>query len=184
MGSSKASTGRTSPETGLRTKEGTETYGDLNALYDEFSASPEADAISKAGMELLTRDTLARNLGLAHNLIADETASQQKGLSRSLLSRGVSDSGFATSQLLSSGNEISGKFLNDAVARSSQEELQGKLGGSELIKGLMATKTGLAGLLSDYVANLLGAGTAGQASNYGARQAGKTASNTLLGKVL
>jgi hypothetical protein len=184
MGSGKTKTGKVDVRTAIGQPEGQKTLGTLEELLAQFADSEEAQALSSAGTELLNRDTLSRNLGLAGNLIADQMAQQEKGLSRSLVGRGVGDSGFATSQLLGAGNQLRGNLLNEAVARSSQEEIQSKLAGSEIIKSLIGSKAGLAGLLSDYVANLLSAGTAGQASSFAARQGARTAVAGAHGSIL
>lgn len=162
-------TGKVKAREGFKTKEGKETYSLLADMLKGFEESPEAKALSEAGTELLLRDTLARNLGIADTMSANEIITQNRDLGRSLLSRGVSDSGFASSQMLASNNDIRSRFFNDAVVRSSQEEIAGKQTGMQLLQSLLGTKSNFADLLAGFTSSVLGAGIAGKASAYNAK---------------
>lgn len=177
-------TGRVNVRSGISTPEGKSTYGSLQDLLASFNGSDVSQALQDQGLELLQKDTLKTNLDLANNQIADATAAQDQNLTRSLLSRGVGDSGFATSELLASGNDIRGKLINDAIARSNQENIQNKAAGAELLKTLFNTKQGFAGLLSEFVTNMLSSGISGQASGFATRAGSRSSALQSLTGVL
>lgn len=162
-------TGKVKANEGFKTKEGKNVYNLLNDLFAGFEGTDTAKALSTAGEELLLRDTLARNLGIADTMYADESSNANRDLSRSFLSRGVSDSGFASGQLLASNNNIRSKLLNDAVMRTSQEEIASKQLGGQLLEALLGTKTNFGNLLSQFTSSLLGAGISGKASAYNSK---------------
>lgn len=160
------STGKVSAGSGFDVQQGNDVYNLLNGLLAGFEGSDAAKSLASAGNDLLLRDTLAKNLGIADNLTQDQMVTGTRDISRSLLNRGVSDSGFATSQILASNNDIRSRLLNDAVLRSSQEEIQNKQTGLQLIQALVGNKLNFAGLLSNFTGGLIGSGLSGQADAY------------------
>ena len=158
MGNKAVKTGRTNPNTAFGVPQ-------VNSVYDLLKDQTDEEALAKSGNDLLTEDTLQRNIDLANNQIVDQTDQFNQGLTRSLVGRGVSDSGLATTALASGRGAISGELINNALARSFQEKLQARQTGA----GLLQTKNSLNELLANFIQNLVGAGITGQTSNYGAR---------------
>ena len=165
-----AKTGKVKADTGFKTKEGGDTYKTLEELLAGLEDSPEYSAITDYGLALLTEDPLEKNLALADNLIADRTAARNKGLGRSLLSRGVGGSGFASSALLASDATTRSEVLRDALLRSSDEKARNGQTGLAALSGNLGTRSNFASLLGNYVASLLGQGLSGQAAAFGQKQ--------------
>lgn len=177
-------TGSVKAGSGFNDPRGAETYDLLNKLVADFGESEEAKILFEQGQKFLLEDTLQKNLGIAKNVFADESAKSEKGLSRSLLSRGVSDSGFATSALNAGKNELRGSLYNTAIAKSSDDEFRNKTFGVDIIQALSDTKIGFTQLLANYVQSLLGGGIAGQAANYGDKLQAQSANNQALATIL
>lgn len=165
-----AKTGKVKADTGFKTEQGGDTYKTLEELLAGLEDSPEYSAITDYGLALLTKDTLGENLALADNLIADRTAAKNKGLGRSLLSRGVGGSGFASSALLASDAATRSELLRDALLRTSDEKARNSQTGLAALSGNLGTRSNFASLLANYVASILGQGLSGQAAAYGAKQ--------------
>lgn len=158
MGSGKVRTGKTHPNEAFSVPQ-------VNDVYDLLKDQTDQNSLQKAGTDLLEEDTTQQNLDLANNQITDQTQQFDQGLSRSLVGRGIADSGLATTAMAAGHAGISGELINNALARSFQEKLQARQTGA----GLLQAKGGLNELLANFIQNLVGAGISGQTQNYGAR---------------
>ena len=165
-----AGTGKVSVRSGFKAKEGADTYETLKSLLEGLDESPEYKAITDYGLALLSKDRIDENLGLAKNLIADRTAATSKGLSRSLIGRGVASSGIGSSALLSANSSERASLINDALARAFSENLAEDQTALGALSGNLGNKQNFAQILSNFVASLLSQGIQGQTSIYGARQ--------------
>lgn len=163
-------TGKVSARSGFKTKEGRETFDLLDELLRGLEDSPEYRAITEFGLSLINKDTTRDNLALARNLMADRSTQISKGLSRSLLNRGVVGSGFSSSQLLSANAQERSDLINNALMRAFSEKLQAGQLGAGLLSSNIGQKQNFAQILANYVSGLLGSGIAGQTQTYAVRQ--------------
>lgn len=151
-------TGRTKPNEAFAVPQ-------VNSVYDLLSQQGDQNALGNAGTALLTEDPTKTNLGLANNLIANQSRQFNQGLTRSMVGRGIGNSGLASTAMATGNAGISGELINNALARSFSEKLQARQTGA----GLLQAKGGLNEMLANFVQNLVGAGISGQVSDYGAR---------------
>ena len=176
MGNKKVKTGRTGPGTAF-------TQPQVNTVYDLLNNQTDQNSLQKAGTDLLTTDPTEENLALARNLSVDQGDQFAQGLTRSLVGRGIGDSGLATTALASGQGALNANLINDALQRSFQQKLQARQTGA----GLLQAKGSLNDMLANFVQSLVGAGISGQTQNYGARselqgrQTGLTGGQGLLG---
>ena len=171
MGNKSVKTGRTKPDTAFGVPQ-------VNSVYDLLKDQTDQNSLQKAGTDLLEVDPLDENLAVARNQITDQTDLFDRGITRSLVGRGIGDSGLATTAMAAGHGAISSELINNALARSFQEKLQARQTGA----GLLQAKGGLNELLASFIQNLVGAGISGQTQNYGARTglAGAQANSGLL----
>lgn len=145
----------------------------VNDTYDLLKQNANNPNLDAAGNDLLTEDPLQQNLANARNLMTEQDDQFGQQLSRSLVGRGIQDSGLATTALASGMGQLNGSLINDALSRSFQQSLQAKTAGADIL----AKKNDFNSLLANFVQNLVGAGISGKAGNYNAVTTARPASD-------